>query len=257
MIRKRALLRDQRRGSTFRTMANVDGQLVGLPRETRTRLESVIAEQTSGRFNARGGSGVEYWIVGRRDLDVLMFCLRLTTGAQKTGGRGSLSSDLSTLLIKAASPQRDDVFLDPFGGSGSLVAARINTPFRKAIYSDIRLVEMRPQIPPLLNSQKVDLLAEDALQLPSVPDGSVTSIVTDPPWGEYEDLGIPYDDFAESMMKSFDRVLDRSHGRLVLLVSRRASADVAPLWDLSNLWVRGSHDILVNGHPATVLVGGR
>ena len=85
MTRKRALLRDQRRGSAFRTMTNVDGQLVGLPRETRTRLESMIAEETGGRFNARGGSGVEYWIVGRRDLDTLMFCLRLSTGAQKTG----------------------------------------------------------------------------------------------------------------------------------------------------------------------------
>ncbi|MGH3622353.1 MAG: hypothetical protein ACRDQ5_11265, partial [Sciscionella sp.] len=94
-VRKRSLLRDRRRGASFRTMVNIDGQLVGLPRELRARLESVIVEQTGGQFNARGGSGVEYWIVGRRGLDVLMFCQKLTVGAKKAGDRGSLSSDLA------------------------------------------------------------------------------------------------------------------------------------------------------------------
>src|SRR5260370_40963798 len=48
-VRKRAALRSQPRKSPFRTMVNVDGQLVGLPREVRGRLDAVITEQTVGR----------------------------------------------------------------------------------------------------------------------------------------------------------------------------------------------------------------
>jgi Putative RNA methylase family UPF0020 len=256
-VRKRAVLRNQPGRLAFRTMVNVDGQLVGLPRDVRGRLESVIAEQTGGRLIPRGGSGVEYWIVGRRDLDVMMLCLRLGSG-KKPGKRGSLGTDLSTLLVRASSPSGDDVFLDPFGGSGALVEARTASAFRSAIYSDTRLAELRSQLPPrLVSNRRVRVLGEDALVLPSVSDGSVSVIVTDPPWGEHEDLGMPYGEFAEAMMRSFDRVLNRSRGRLVLMVSRREAVAVAEMWKPSGLEVEHVHEILVNGHPASVLVGGR
>lgn len=255
-IRKRSLLLDQPRGRPFRAMAHIDGHLVALPRETRARLESVVSEQTGGLLTARGGAGVEYWIVGRRDLDIMLLCLRLTAGSSPPAERGSLTSDLSHLLVKASSPRDDDVFLDPFGGSGSIVAARIHTAFRSAIYSDIRLASLRPQLSrKLLRSQTIRILDEDARQLPSVPTGTVTSIVTDPPWGEHEDPGVPVERFAECMMKSFDRVLDSHSGRLVLLLSRRGEATVRPLWGPANLEIDTTHHILVNGHPATVLVG--
>jgi hypothetical protein len=257
-VRKRAALRNQPRKSPFRTMVNVDGQLVALPRDVRGRLESVITEQTGGRLIARGGSGVEYWVIGRRDLDVMMLCLRLGSGAKKSGERGSLSADLSTLLVKASNPSADDAFLDPFGGSGAIVEARIASAFRTATYSDTRLPELRSQLSPrLVNRRKVRVLDEDALTLPSVPAGSISAIVTDPPWGEHEDLGMPYIKFADAMMRNFDRVLDRRRGRLVLLVSRREAPTVTELWKPAGLEVKQTHEILVNGHPATVLVGGR
>ena len=257
-VRNRATLRDQAPRTAFRTMVNVDGQLVSLPRVTRSRLESVIAEQTGGRLITRGGSGVEYWVVGRRDLDVMMLCLRLSGGAKKSGARGSLSGDLSTLLVKASAPSSGDVFLDPFGGSGAIVEARTAGAFRNAVYSDTRLSALRPQLSPrLFDSRKIRVLDEDALTLPSLPDGSVSAIVTDPPWGEHEYLGTPYGKFADAMMRNFDRVLDPRRGRLVLLVSRREASMVAELWEPVGLEVQETHEILVNGHPATVLVGGR
>lgn len=257
-IRKRVLLRDQPQRSAFRTMVNVDGQLVGLPRDVRGRLESVISEQTGGRLIARGGSGVEYWVIGRRDLNVMMLCLRLRSGAKKPDARGSLSGDLSTLLVKMSNPSANDVFLDPFGGSGAIVEARIASAFQAAVYSDTRLSELRAQLSyRLINSRKVRVLDEDALTLPSLLDGSISAIVTDPPWGEHEDLGMPYNKFADAMMRNFDRVLDRRRGRLVLLASRRESSTITGLWKPVGLEVKETYEILVNGHPATVLVGGR
>jgi tRNA G10 N-methylase Trm11 len=215
----------------------------------------VIAEQTGGRLNARGGgNSVEYWIVGRRDLDQFLLCQRLTTGTKKASPRGALTTDLATLLVKASGPRPDDVFLDPFAGSGALVAARLNWPLRKAILSDIKTAELPRRI---TASRQVAILHEDALQLPSVRDESVTALVTDPPWSEYEQVETPYEDFADAMLASFDRVLHPQRGRLVVLLARRLTDVVTKAWERSLLELPDSHEVLVNGHPATVLVGGR
>jgi hypothetical protein len=244
---------DLLRGNAFRTMASIDGQLTGLPERARERLESAI-QARGGRLNPRGGSGVEYWIVGRRELNLVMFCRKLTSGRQKTGPRGSLGADLAMLLVRESLPRPDDVFLDPFAGSGALVAARLGWPYGEIIGSDLRGVRLAVGPGDL---GRLRLLADDALRLPSISDGQVSAIVTDPPWGEHETLDLGYADFAAAMLAGFDRVLDPRAGRLVLLLSRQTAGTVEAEWKRARLRVRAAHDILVNGHPATVLAGGR
>ncbi|WBQ02593.1 hypothetical protein [Kribbella sp. CA-293567] len=251
-----AVLRGLGRMSAFRTMVSVDGKLVGLPRPVKDRFESAIARATGARVSPRGG-GAEFWLIGRRDLKSMLLCQRLTAGV-KAGAAGSLGADLATLLVKASAPRADDVFLDPFAGSGSIVRARIALPFARAIYSDLDVGEPNLQVPPEIRRDKrVKVLAEDALVLPSVPTGSVSSIVTDPPWGEYDELDTDFATFAERMLAGFDRVLDPRRGRVVLLLSRRAAAVTAGLWPGANLRLTRSHDLLVNGHPASAQIGGR
>jgi hypothetical protein len=250
------MLRGQRRGTNFRTMVSVDGKLLGLPRPAKIRLESAIAKATGARLSPRGG-GVEYWLIGRRDLTSMLFCQRLTTGV-KPGAAGSLGADLATLLVKASDPEPDDVFLDPFAGSGSIVRARMALPYGRAIYSDLAVGGPDLPVPPeIRRSSRVDVLAEDALELPSISTGSVSSIVTDPPWGEYDEQDVDFATLARRMMASFDRVLDPRRGRLVLLLSRRAGEIAQGLWPSANLKLVQSHQLLVNGHPASAQIGGR
>ncbi|ADB31946.1 putative RNA methylase [Kribbella flavida DSM 17836] len=251
------MLRGQGRVTSFRTMVSVDGKLVGLPRPAKLRLESAIGKATGARVNARGGAGAEYWVIGRRDLSSMLFCQRLTSGV-KQGAAGSLGADLATLLVKASEPAPDDVFLDPFAGSGAIVSARMASAYRRLIYSDLAAGEPQVQIlPELRRGKRVTLLTEDALELPSVPTGSVSAIVTDPPWGEYDELDVDLSTFARQMMQSFDRVLDPERGRLVLLVSRRVADVTARLWKTAGLELAQSHELLVNGHPASAQVGAR
>jgi hypothetical protein len=250
------MLRGQGRVSSFRTMASVDGKLLGLPRPTKTRLESAISKATGARLTPRGG-GVEYWLIGRRDMKSMVFCRRLTMGIQP-GDAGSLGADLATLLIKASDPQPDDVFLDPFAGSGSIVRARMALPYGRATYSDLAIGKPYLQVPPEIRRRsRITVLTEDALELPSISTGSVSSIVTDPPWGEYDGQNGDFATFANRMMASFDRVLDPHHGRLVLLLSRRAAELTHALWPPAHLHLMRSHHLLVNGHPATAQIGGR
>ena len=82
-------------------------------------------------------------------------------------------------------------------------------------------------------------------------------IVTDPPWGEYDDVGMPYAEFARAMVKSFSRVLGKPEGRFVILTSRKTASIVEREFIKGGFSVNSTHEILVNGHPATVLVGAR
>ena len=59
------------------------------------------------------------------------------------------------------------------------------------------------------------------------------------------------------MVESFSRVLRRPAGRFVILTSRQTAPVVEKEFAAGGFSVNFAHEILVNGHPATVLVGGR
>jgi tRNA G10 N-methylase Trm11 len=162
------------------------------------------------------------------------------------------------MLVGASRPDRRDVFLDPFGGRGSLVLARLELPVRQILYSDTDLESCRRYFPgELTKDVRVRFLSENALTLPSVPDRRIDVIVTDPPWGEYREIGQSYGAFALGIARAFDRVLHPIRGRFVVLASRSTAAGIAARLAEASFRMNKGYEILVNGHPATVLVGGR
>ena len=235
----------------FRVLTSVDGGLVAVPPAARARLESVVAERTGGFVQARGG-GEEYWVIGRRDLPTLLLGLRLPGARPAAAPPGALRADLADLLVRASGPRPDDVFLDPFAGSGSLVLARLQFPARRVIYCDAGQREPRPE---LHRARKVQFLAEDALVLPSIADGAVDAVVTDPPWGEFQALDVPFPEFAAGLAASLRRVLRRPGGRFVVLISRRQEDALRQALAGAGLVPSAARQILVGGHPATVLAG--
>ncbi|MQA82654.1 MAG: hypothetical protein GEV10_30040 [Streptosporangiales bacterium] len=234
-------------GRPFRLMAHIDGQLAPLPKPARTHLENAIGRAARARVEARG-LGEEYWIVGRRDLDRFLLARRGPKMTSKTRvPAGSLAPEVSDLLIRMSEPSKGDRFLDPFGGSHALARARSRYPAASIITSDTVL--SRDADPGDLPRQVV-VRCEDARQLPSIEDGSVTTIVTDPPWGEYESV----DDlrkFLVATFASFARVLNPRGSRVVVLMNRRGVGLLLDVAQEAGFQVVASHDILVNGHPAT------
>ena len=239
----------------FRLMAHVDGCLVPIEPRARTALERAVTRHTGGRVEPRG-RGREYWVVGRQGLPELLFCARLPKAPRPPTPKGALSYELAAMLVAASDPTPDDRFLDPFAGTGSLVVARAQLPARALWYSDVELEQHRHALSAQLSRRTpVRLLAEDALALPSIADGSIDAIVTDPPWGEHADLGRPFRDFAGAVGESFARTLHPVRGRYVLLVNRRNADAMGNALDAAALAPAARHDILVNGHPASVLLG--
>ena len=238
----------------FRLMAHLDGGLVAIEARARTDLERAVARHTGARLEPRG-MGQEYWVVGRSGLPELLFGARLPKAPRPPPAKGQLAYELAAMLVAASSPTPDDRFLDPFGGSGALVAARAELPARSLDYSDLDLDRHRQALAAARVPKRVRLRAEDALTLPSIPDGSIDVLVTDPPWGEHEDLDRPFPDFAAGIGASFARVLHPGRGRYVLLINRRNAEPMRDGLAAAGLPPTAEHPILVNGHPATVLIG--
>ncbi|HLL63060.1 MAG TPA: hypothetical protein VK401_08420 [Propionibacteriaceae bacterium] len=245
------------RSDRFRLMAHVDGGLVPIEQRARTGLERVVARHTGGRVDPRG-MGQEYWVIGRQGLPELLFAARLPKRPRTPAAKGAIAPELAAMLVAASQPTAEDRFLDPFAGTGALVVARAELPARSLAYSDLDLERHRRALTAQLPGRlRVRLLAEDALTLPSIADGAIDVVVTDPPWGEHEDLGRPFPDFGQAIGRSFARILHPGRGRYVLLINRRNAEVMAGALGAAGLVPTARHDILVNGHPASVLIGAK
>lgn len=245
------------RVNAFRTMIHVDGELSSVGKKSKSVLERELSSKTGARLQPRGKCQ-EYWVIGRVELRELLLCLRLPKPSRPPKMRGAISYELSAMLVHASHPRPGDSFLDPFAGSGSFVQARLELPAHEIWYSDWDLHSFRQNFPHEMTADKrIGFMSDDALSLPSLPDGTVDVIVTDPPWGEHEDVTTPYPEFANAMAESFERVLRPTHGRFVVLCSRRTSETISHSLQDVSFNISSAHSILVNGHPATVLIGGR
>ena len=234
--------------SGFRIMAQIEGRLESLDRYAKKTLERAVTSATGARVMSRGG-GDELWLIGRRALGTIVLGRRLSRTA-KSGPAGALSPELSQLLVRMSKPRGEDVFLDPFAGSGALCRARAEYPARRVMGVDLYA---KPRFDSPRTDAPIKFLCEDALALPSVKSGSVNAVATDPPWGEFESFTGSAQEFYATMAATLRRVLDPGTGRLVLLVSRRMEQLVAD--ELTCAGFEGPRlvPVLVNGHPATVL----
>lgn len=232
---------------SFRLMAQVDGQLTPVAVPARQQLERAIRTRFGATLDARGGTGSELWLLARRDLPDLVLAVRLPRPKRPAAAAGSLSSELSHLLVRASRPHPNDVFLDPFGGSGALAQARAASPAKTIVSSDLAGPDDGKR-------GAITWLAEDGLVLPSFADGSVDALVTDPPWGEHEDLPMPVEKFYARLAATVQRVLNPRRGRAVLLVTRSLEQVATDALRGAGLDVADPVQILVNGHPASVLL---
>lgn len=240
----------------YRLMFSEDGQLVGVPASSRSRLEQAVSRATGGRFTPRGG-GEEYWAITRRDLDEVLFCRRVPRPDRPKPPKGGLAPDLAELIVNATRARAEDVVLDPFAGTGALIAARVSKPFREAICSDLGYADGSVELlPGLAGRADVRRLTDDARSLVSVSDGSIDVVVTDPPWGEFDQTETTVEALLTDALGSVRRVL-RPDGQLAMLLSRRLADETVQRWQQHGFAPHRSYQLLVNGHPATLAVATR
>ena len=94
----------------------------------------------------------------------------------------------------------------------------------------------------------VEICCADVFELSHIQDNSIDSIITDPPWGLWENIP-DIEDFYNRMFVSFKRVL-KPNGKMTILTARTVEFENAV--KKAGLTIQDSLHTLVNGKKATL-----
>lgn len=207
---------------TFRVRFSQENQFAKVDKNIARRAEETVLQNSRLTLD-RLSPTTEIWYSIRRE--GFAFCGQLITKrefTEKNLNKGELRPEIAYLISSFADIQKDDVILEPFCGYGSIPVQLVKKfLFSKLYVSDIdnEKISMNSQKKQLKNNPCLDLRQADAFNLSHIEDKSINLVITDPPWGFYEDIG-DVKTFYKKMFASFDRIL-KDEGRMVILSARK------------------------------------
>lgn len=239
-------------GKTFRLMVMRGSQLEHVTKEIATKMKDKIQAQTGLSFSPLKAD-VEFWVLVRNNGAVMFGYKRDVWVDRPKLEKGELRPKVAELLVMASNPTAEDVFLDPFAGYGALPLARTRLDACKKII----LCEKKGQLVDVLKkrfrqNKQIDIHQTDALQMNFLGSESIDVIVTDPPWGMYEEVPLDMPVFYSKMLAEFARVI-KQDGRIVVLTGQPEAFEVA-VSEQSALTVKKTYTTLINGKKASVYV---
>ena len=215
------------------------------------KLEQKICLDTGLSVDRQQGQ-TEIWLLARRE-KYGVIGLRITRHGdyEKILQKGELRPELTYLLSLLSEPSAEDIFLDPFAGSGAIPLQRASSfDFKEIIVIDNipdTVIKLRDR----LAGSKIKVLQADALHLTSIEDNYVNKIVTDPPWGLSVSRGTDIPQLYQKMLVEFNRILSDG-GILVLLTSRLILMEEILVRSKAGFDLVKKIETLVNGQKATV-----
>ncbi|MFA6504599.1 MAG: RsmD family RNA methyltransferase [Treponemataceae bacterium] len=194
--------------------------------EARNALETVISRISSAEPDS-SHPDVELSVVFRDDGNAYFTAAFQSGKTEQTTEAGELPRQTARLLCELSEPSAQDVFLDPFMGSGSLPLERARMGAYKLIFASDHNETLVARVKERLKTKDFERKKRtffpkrlDARDLSRFEDGLFTTIVTDPPWGDWEGLDdAALVDLYAAFLAEAKRVL-APDGRLVLLVGR-------------------------------------
>ena len=207
---------------TFRVRFSQENQFAKVDKNIARRAEETVLQNSRLTLD-RLSPTTEIWYSIRRE--GFAFCGQLITKrefTEKNLNKGELRPEIAYLISSFADIQKDDVILEPFCGYGSIPVQLVKKfHFSKLYVSDIdnEKIFMNSQKKQLKNNPCLDLRQADAFNLSHIEDKSINLVITDPPWGFYEDIG-DVKTFYKKMFSSFDRIL-KDEGRMIILSARK------------------------------------
>lgn len=223
---------------TFRVVVTSENDFrVRFDQKLLTSLENLISRNMRMRVDRRKPQ-IEFWVM-LRDNGAGLFGLRLTKHSDYGDklDQGELRPEITEVMCLLSEPNKADVFLDPFAGSGAIARARMNYPHSRIIAGDI-------------SPKNKSIVKIDATKLETLSDESIDKVVTDPPWGLY-DQKVDVNNLYPEMLDSFYRVL-RRNGLVVILVGDREYFEKLLTSFMSKFQVINKLHILVSGKKAGV-----
>jgi tRNA G10 N-methylase Trm11 len=222
-------------------------ELVAGDRLAVARLSGAIEAATGLSFNGRSGDA-EFWAMTRSGGDSYLGKRVSRHNTVRDLPAGALRPELAALLCLISEPQAADVFLDPFAGSGAIPVARARWPYNMIFASDSDEAKMEALKRRARTGDEVKVRKNspfiarpgDATALERIEDGFVDTVVTDPPWGQFDTAIKDVEGLYRAVMREMVRVV-KSGGAIVMLLGDR---------DLAGHLGR---EILVSGKKAIVV----
>jgi 23S rRNA G2445 N2-methylase RlmL len=210
-------------GKTFRVVVMERGKLRAVPQNIMNEIEKNISRQT--KLSAyRAKPDIEIWLNLRNDgTAYFMVRVKKHPSFEKTLKQGELRPDVVDIMLHKAKINKQSVIADIFGGWGAIAAAVAESGRYGKIYTgDINDECVQYQKARLRNKRNCVVRKWDACSLQSeLEDISVDAVITDPPWGEYEQYE-KYDipQFYDVFIGETARIL-RPNGSFVFLTSQQ------------------------------------
>ena len=236
---------------TFRVRFQNENQFVKVDKNISKKAEETVLHNSKLHLD-RLSPTTELWYSIRRE--GFAFCGQLISKrefTEKNLNKGELRPEIAYLICCYADLNQDDVVAEPFCGYGSIPVQLIKKfRFQKLFASDIDKdkISINMQKKQLKDNPQIELSVNDAFVLPQIIDRSVDVVITDPPWGYFEqidDIG----EFYKKMFTSFKRIL-KENGRMIILSARKDEIEKAALE--MNVQILSSLHTLVNGKKASL-----
>jgi len=248
---------------TFRIVISRENTPAAIDEKLRLGAEQYIA-RVSGLKTDRARPDAEFWFLyrqerqpesksGARDFSVFMKRLTMRPSWEKSLHPGELPPPLAWTLCRLGNLKHGDIVLDPFCGYGSIPDAALkyfhiaqciacDSNEKAAAYTAAR----HKNRPADFVLHKTDFRSLADL----LPAHSVDAIITDPPWGHYQEL--PAMQLYEDMFRVFDLLL-KADGRAVILADR---TDTLPQAAPNRFTLRQTIPILLSGKKAAIYLLG-
>lgn len=245
-----------KQSSTFRVIVSLANRLMPLDGHIMQALESRIASQT-GLHPNRSKPDHEFWLLQRAE-GYGFFALRLSRhkAYDKLLQKGELRPELANILCRLSEPVSGELFLDPFCGSGAIPIQRSRFPTGLIIASDsdkAKIEILKERVKELGLKKKIVVRYDNALNLHRYEANSIHKIVTDPPWGHFEALGMPITEFYDKMVTELYRILIHN-GRLVILTAQTDLFETSLHSLVAKLQMIKKLPILLSGKKASIYV---
>ncbi|MGI6705590.1 MAG: methyltransferase [Clostridia bacterium] len=240
------------RYKTFRVRFVKENQFQKVDKQLVSKAEKEIIRATKLKVN-RLKPETEFWYLIRRENTAyyaqLLFRRHIT---EKNLNKGELRPEFVLLMIYWANIGPHDVVMDPFAGYGSIPFQLYNAfSFGKLIVNDkdrIKVDYLKRLFTKARTRKMVEISCEDARSLSHVQDKSVDKIITDPPWGIYENIQ-DIEGFYTDVLMEMKRIL-KDEGKIIVLTASKTEFKNATL--ACGLKIIDRIDTLVKGKKASL-----
>lgn len=235
---------DENSINSFRIITSKENEMVSYRSQYRKELEKLIKQERNLKHNPTKPD-IEFWFLVRSE-GYGFFGLRITNiSTAEYQEKGQLRPQIANIMCRLSEPEENDTFLDPFAGHGTIIQERIYFPYKEiiAIEKEETLAKKTQRD---TAEEQVKVICDDFFNS-SLEKNSINKIVTDPPWGVFNEH-LDTEKFYKKIFIEFKKVMQKQ-GLLVMITAQKEILETL-VKENDNFQLKNKYDILVSGRKA-------